>query len=275
MTTTSRLRYEYPELVIDWSPIRCRYATTVPVVLLAGGPYTAGRVTLRVHPSARQATRALAATLLAYRYSFDEPAGGTLSCRLITGGSLPSLHAHGIALDINPSRNPYRSSIVNRRYDLPWESIRAIESIQTASGQRVWAWGGHWVRGNDPMHFQLYCTRAAIATGINLATVRGWREYLAFESGQLGTGSGDDGVIPLSPGQVRPIVRELQAALNRVAAANAWANWVPLELDGRAGDNTLVAANRARHNAGLEPVAVGVVFDGPTMAYLLGEKYGD
>lgn len=268
MASTTLLRSSYPELIRDYSPLLCDYSTTVPVRFLAAGPYSSGWINLRFHPAARQAARALASVFLAARYSFDEPAGGSLSCRAITGGTKTSLHAHGIALDINPSRNPYRPTILSRRTDL-WGVVGPVEAIRCVGGAAAWSWGGRWLRGNDSMHFQIAALRAVLARGINLATVPGWAAYLDFERGTPSGTEGEDGLIPLDPGRVRPIVSRLQLALNRAAAENLWAGFVPLSPDGRAGDGTLAAARRYRHDAGLEPTPAGIVFDGPTIGALL------
>lgn len=277
MVTTARMRVEYPELVPDVRQPRCNFAPAVPVTFPAGGPaYPSGRVTLRVHPACRQAFRALAAVMLHYGYEFQEPAGGTLACRLITGGSLSTLHAHGVALDINPSRNRYRVTFGGgliqwgRQTDMPPQMVSAIEGIRTGSGQPIFEWGGRWFNVKDPMHFEVNVLRLALTTGVNLATVVGWTQYLAFESGASSGGEGKDGVIPIDAARVRPIVFRLQQAMNRVAKENLATEWEDLQLDGKCGPKTATAANRVRLWAGLEPVPTGIAFDGPTIAYLLG-----
>lgn len=143
-----------------------------------GVPYMTSNgetITLRVHPKTAPAFRALAAVFRAHRYPFREMAGGTLSCRSITGGTYSSLHAHGIALDINPSKNGYRKQVGpiqwGRHTDMSPEMIRDVEKIRTNNGAKVFQWGGRWTNIKDPMHFQINCSPSDLATGINLHTV--------------------------------------------------------------------------------------------------------
>lgn len=81
------------------------------------------------------------------RYLFLEAAGGTYNCRP------PSLHASALAIDLNPSKNPYRCPV---KTNMPAEFIRRIKSIR-ANGKQAFMWGGDWPCSNppDPMHFQV------------------------------------------------------------------------------------------------------------------------
>lgn len=190
MVTTATLRREYPDLIVSARGPRCDFSSTVPVVFLAGGPaYPSGRVTLRVHPLARQAFRAQAAVMLYHGYTFRETAGGTLSCRYIGGTSSTSLHAHGIAKDDNPSKNRYRVQAgpvqLGRQTDMPAALIRDLEALRTVSGHRLLQWGGRWSNVKDPMHWEIDCYRSQLKTGVNLATLPAgaWAAYLEFEKG--------------------------------------------------------------------------------------------
>lgn len=70
----------------------------------------------------------------------------TFNIRSKRGGGGQSLHSWGIALDINPDRNPYRSFTS----DLPGEVIEIFK-------KNGFFWGGDWGgRDNDPMHFEWY-----------------------------------------------------------------------------------------------------------------------
>lgn len=81
-------------------------------------------------------------------YSFDDIQ--TLNYRSKRGGGGLSLHSFGIAIDINPSRNPLqpgkRSEI---QMDIP-------ESIINAFRKNGFFWGGDWTGYADPMHFEWY-----------------------------------------------------------------------------------------------------------------------
>ena len=45
-----------------------------------------------------------------WEYYFLESAGGTYNCRMIAGTQVYSLHSYGLALDLNPSKNPHKSA---------------------------------------------------------------------------------------------------------------------------------------------------------------------
>lgn len=92
----------------------------------------------------------------------------SFNCREITGGGLPSLHAYGVAIDINPIQNPYISfeETGNSVTILPCmgkeyfnrTNIRAgmvenIVNIFKKNGFTVW--GGKWNTPIDWQHFQL------------------------------------------------------------------------------------------------------------------------
>lgn len=103
-----------------------------------------------------------------YNYSVrpEETGGGAYNCRAITGGTELSLHAFGIACDINPTANPYGGTLVS---DMPSGMIAEIEAIKTRnSGMQVVRWGGRYETNKDAMHFEVMCTPAQLAEGFNL-----------------------------------------------------------------------------------------------------------
>jgi hypothetical protein len=70
---------------------------------------------------------------------------GGYNCRKVAGKPNHwSEHAFGLALDINPSTNPYSREF---KSDMPAEFINLFTS--TAG----WVWGGSWINVKDPMHF--------------------------------------------------------------------------------------------------------------------------
>lgn len=81
------------------------------------------------------------------RYLFLESAGGTYNCRP------PSLHAMALAIDLNPSKNPYRCPM---KTNMPDRFVNRIKSIR-ANGKQAFMWGGDWPCSNppDPMHWQI------------------------------------------------------------------------------------------------------------------------
>lgn len=171
--SNAQARAQYPESIVDYSPLTCTWAGMTQVEFLTGPPdYTGGgEVKLKVHPATGEAFRALSTVFRAFGYQFRERAGGTLNCRPITNGTATSLHAHGIALDINPNHNAYRSktSELAGRVDI----ITAVKNIRTADGLPVFVWGGDWATP-DAMHFQpTACTRPELEKGIDWSTVEG------------------------------------------------------------------------------------------------------
>lgn len=90
------------------------------------------------------------------------------NCREIIGGGLPSLHAYGLAIDINPLQNPYvkikkgkidqnlvqpknASEYLNRKILKPG-MVEKIVSIFRKNG--FTEWGGQWKTLKDWQHFQ-------------------------------------------------------------------------------------------------------------------------
>jgi hypothetical protein len=96
----------------------------------------------------------------------EETGGGAFNCRAITGGTELSLHAFGIACDVNPTANPYGGTLIS---DMPSGMITEIEAIKTKnSGLQVVRWGGRYDSNKDAMHFEVMITPAELAEGFNL-----------------------------------------------------------------------------------------------------------
>ncbi len=150
-----------PQLRVAWAP-----ACAVPLVsveLVQG-------VIVHCHARAATAVKALGRVLEAHDYHVRPGDTGAYNCRAITGGSGHSLHAYGIALDINWNTNPYRRDNVLVT-DMPKVMVRNILRIRTRNGRRVWRWGGHFRTVKDPMHFEIVCVPDDLATGIAWSTV--------------------------------------------------------------------------------------------------------
>ena len=89
---------------------------------------------------------------------------GSFACRPIRGGTEFSQHAHGLAVDLNPFQNPYRSGdvvlpeLASAYLERDWlrpgmitpdgAAVRAFASIG-------WEWGGDWSSLKDYQHFSL------------------------------------------------------------------------------------------------------------------------
>jgi hypothetical protein len=120
-----------------------------------------GRVT--VDPRMREAVTRLNDILVKWNYFTRRNDTGAYNCRKITGGTGYSLHAYGIALDINWSTNPYGPNLVT---DMPQGMVNEITALKTNNGKRVWEWGGSWSGNKDAMHYEADCSPADLATGI-------------------------------------------------------------------------------------------------------------
>lgn len=102
-----------------------------------------------------------------FGYEFRESAGGTYRCRKIAGSILWSLHAYGVACDLNPKANPFRTHI----NDYPPGFVAAVEAI-TVNGKRAFTWGGRWSKP-DTMHWQINVAPKDIPEGDDMRLARG------------------------------------------------------------------------------------------------------
>ena len=97
----------------------------------------------------------------------DHPTGdfnqtGSFACRPAVGSSNWSLHAYGLAVDINPFHNPYTrndlvipelaSAYVDRENVRPG-MIYDDDVVVAAFAEIGWSWGGDWTNLKDWMHF--------------------------------------------------------------------------------------------------------------------------
>ncbi len=86
--------------------------------------------------------------------------------RKVAGTRRLSAHARGLALDLNPWRNPFE----HRRGNRPAGAVRVPSRPGTLSDtslavrylrSRGWWWGGRWPSGRDWQHFELSPTEFA------------------------------------------------------------------------------------------------------------------
>lgn len=97
----------------------------------------------------------------------DHPTGdfnqtGSFACRPAVGSSNWSLHAYGLAVDVNPFHNPYvrddlvipelASAYVDRENVRPG-MIFDDDVVVQAFAEIGWSWGGDWTSLKDWMHF--------------------------------------------------------------------------------------------------------------------------
>ncbi|HEX6299660.1 MAG TPA: peptidoglycan-binding protein, partial [Acidimicrobiia bacterium] len=93
---------------------------------------------------------------------------GAYNCRKITNGPGYSLHAYGIAADINARTNPYGKRLVT---DMPLAMVVAIKAIETTAGLGVFRWGGDYRSVKDAMHYEVVLSPAELSAGIDWDTV--------------------------------------------------------------------------------------------------------
>jgi hypothetical protein len=111
--------------------------------------------------------------------------------RTIAGTGSPSLHAYGLAIDIDhkkptcnvnrptPDGRPVRFATAVEKTDrcrqvradeadtvFTPEQVAAVESIRTVDGHQVFAWGGRWTDRKDTMHFQINVTPEELRRGL-------------------------------------------------------------------------------------------------------------
>jgi hypothetical protein len=165
-----------------WAEYRCAGNRMVPLQLLSHRT--------PVNPVAVDAFRALGTALAAAGYVARST--WVYNCRTIatTDTSRPpqaSLHAYGLAVDVDPRWNPHRRNVSGpirfspaptlegRIADVKAgsagtaftpEQVAAVEALRTVDGLQVFTWGGRWAGSHDAMHFQIAVTPAELRRGL-------------------------------------------------------------------------------------------------------------
>jgi hypothetical protein len=96
---------------------------------------------LPVADAAVPAFQLFASLMRKHDYLFREVSGGTYNCRYIGGTTQWSLHAYGIAIDLNPSVNKFGTT----QHDYPQGFIEDV----LATGLFK------WLHSFDPMHWEI------------------------------------------------------------------------------------------------------------------------
>ena len=142
------------------------------------------------------AWNALQMILLSHDYSIRDGDTHGYFPRNIEGTATRSLHALGIAIDVNATTNPVRKTPNRRKVwfsekrtqadraqdvlsnaadtDMTPEMIDDVRSVKTFDGKNVFGWGGSWTNKKDPMHFHIDVTPQELAAGIDPSTVKGF-----------------------------------------------------------------------------------------------------
>jgi hypothetical protein len=189
--TTARLRQA-------WSSYECAEDKMTPLRLF-------GRWNTPVNPETVDAWRAFEGALLTAGYQPHR--AWVYNCRQTAGQQTRSLHAYGLAIDIDhaePACNVNRPTPDGRAvrfspgatkdercHDVrrgvadtgfTAEQIAAVEAVQTMDGHQVFAWGGRWRTTKDTMHFQINVTPAELARGIRPDSFRDGQVPTPIES---------------------------------------------------------------------------------------------
>lgn len=144
-----------------WSEWRCNQSAMQPLSLF-------GRHVGTVPPATIDAYLALETVLLATGYGNPDSVW-TYNCRKIGGSNTWSLHAYGLAVDIDPALNPYSNGDPFAGKFTPTQ-VEAVEAIRNTTGGQVWSWGGRWSKP-DRMHWQINVPQTGL--DIDPTTVEG------------------------------------------------------------------------------------------------------
>lgn len=198
--TTSQLR-------AAWGP-PCRFAAGT-FTFWSGARVTVDRRIL-------YAVDALDNVMHRWGYAPRKADTGAFVCRAITGGSGYSLHAYGIAVDINWSTNPYTTGLLIT--DMPAGMVNEITGLRTRSGAPVWGWGGNYRSIKDAMHFEIVCTPAHLASGI-AATVTDTGGFGTMNDDQIRRefANQDKRLKAVIAAELAPIIAETQGLQRRTS----------------------------------------------------------
>jgi hypothetical protein len=180
-STTTQDSRATSTLQAAWAPDLCSAGSMVNQRVLSH--------TTPVNPRTVEAYAALDRVLRATGYAARWTSA--YSCRVIAGTDQYSLHAYGLAVDVDPTENPHQSptswpvrfssastregraaDVAAGRADTIFTpaQVGAVESIRTVDGRQVWAWGGRWRTLLDTMHFQINLTPEELARGLDPST---------------------------------------------------------------------------------------------------------
>jgi hypothetical protein len=133
---------------------------------------------LRVFAKLQEMHFPIAKAILMNKYDGNDDASmadnntSAFNGRKIVGGSAISLHAYGLAIDLNPVQNPFvkrsgatvkfdppsGAEYANRFNDRPWKHARpglAESVIDVFANEGFLIWGGYWSDPIDYQHFQV------------------------------------------------------------------------------------------------------------------------
>lgn len=136
-------------------------------------PWIIGAGKIQVHRNAIRVFRAVGRIMRKHRYAVRSDVTGCYNCRPITGGTAPSAHAQGIALDVNWDTNPYRLDRLVT--DMPAAMREEIEALRTDAGVQAcrggWDWDGRPETPHsnyDAMHIEVMCAPSEVRAGFSI-----------------------------------------------------------------------------------------------------------
>jgi subtilisin family serine protease len=195
------------ELREAWAGSLCAEPEMVTIALLSNPT--------PVNPVAVEAFNALAEAL--WQTGYRAHSVWAYSCRDVaqaSSGQPPraSLHAYGLAVDVDPDWNPHRHNVSGpivfsaeplqeaREREVAAgvagtvftpEQVAAVEAIHTVDGLQVFGWGGRWRTSHDAMHFEIRLTPAELRRGIAARPRLDSEAAAALESARCGACGAD------------------------------------------------------------------------------------
>ena len=101
--------------------------------------------------------------ICSYKWSDEESMKdnntSSFNYRFISGSRIHSMHASGLAIDINPLQNPYIKNHIVLPEGAVYDStkpgtLKASSQLVKEFKKRGWSWGGDWKNLNDYQHFE-------------------------------------------------------------------------------------------------------------------------
>lgn len=91
--------------------------------------------------------------------SMNDNNTSSFNYRFISGSRILSMHANGLAIDINPKQNPYvkNGTSIPAGSEYKLQNMGTIEpdsKIVKVFKEKGWTWGGDWKSLKDYQHFQ-------------------------------------------------------------------------------------------------------------------------
>ncbi len=124
--------------------------------------------------------------------SMEENNSSAFNCRRIKNSSLFSIHAYGLAIDINPVQNPYISSLSGELVIEPKKGRDYADRSKNSPGMineeivgifrknQIFGWGGSWQSIKDWHHFEVPRDCADRIVGMSYKQGKKYLDNLSF-----------------------------------------------------------------------------------------------